>query len=355
MNFLQDINNSRRTLLRGITKHVGRVIIVPQTFSNVRTEVKRVLICRPNHRLGNLLLITPLLQEVTSTFPESKIDLFVKGTLAPILFKNYQNIDCIIELPKAPFQYLLKYIQTWISIRKKHYDIVINVDGGSSSGRLSVQFANSRYKLFGDPDSGLQQKFKDYEHFAKNPVYTFRYNLSKLGLPPTKKPMPSLDLKLSSDEIDKGKNILKQLVHNDNQTICLFTYATGDKCYPASWWEEFYKRLRTEYPQLNIIEVLPIQNISKLSFRVPSYYSRDIRQLGSVIANTQVFIGADSGIMHLASAVKTPTVGLFSITNKHQYGPYGNSSASIDTNTDNIETCIHLVNRILDSQLVFES
>jgi ADP-heptose:LPS heptosyltransferase len=353
MNFLQGINNSRRTLLRGITKHVGRTIIGPQTFSNARTEVKRVLICRPNHRLGNLLLITPLLQEITSTFPESKIDLFVKGTLASILFKNYQNIDRIIELPKTPFQYLIKYIQAWISIRKKHYDIVINVDRGSSSGRLSVQFANSRYKLFGDADTGLQQKFKDYEHFAKNPVYTLRYNLS--GLPQTKKPVPSLDLKLSSGEIDEGKNILKQLVRNDNQTICLFTYATGDKCYPVSWWEEFYKRLRSEYPQLNIIEVLPVQNISKLSFWVPSYYSRDIRQLASVITNTQVFIGADSGIMHLASAVKTPTVGLFSVTNKHQYGPYGNGSASIDTNTDNIEACIHLVNCILDSQLVFES
>jgi ADP-heptose:LPS heptosyltransferase len=37
------------------------------------------------------------------------------------------------------------------------------------------------------------------------------------------------------------------------------------------------------------------------------FYSKDIREIGAVIANTEIFIGADSGIMHLASASLTPT------------------------------------------------
>ena len=56
-------------------------------------EIKRVLICRPNQRLGNLLLVTPLVQEITETFPHYKIDLFEKGTLAPKVFKNYGNVN----------------------------------------------------------------------------------------------------------------------------------------------------------------------------------------------------------------------------------------------------------------------
>ena len=37
--------------------------------------IKKILVCRPNHRLGSLLLLQPLVQELESTFPNSKIDL----------------------------------------------------------------------------------------------------------------------------------------------------------------------------------------------------------------------------------------------------------------------------------------
>jgi ADP-heptose:LPS heptosyltransferase len=40
-------------------------------------------------------------------------------------------------------------------------------------------------------------------------------------------------------------------------------------------------------------------------------YSKDVREIGALMANTEVFIGGDSGIMHLASASKVSTVGLF--------------------------------------------
>jgi ADP-heptose:LPS heptosyltransferase len=60
-----------------------------------------------------------------------------------------------------------------------------------------------------------------------------------------------------------------------------------------------------------------------------TFYSKDIREIGAVIANTEIFIGADSGIMHLASASLTPTVGLFSRPNQVTYAPYNNDSTAI--------------------------
>ena len=41
---------------------------LPRGIDFTKAEIKRILICRPNHRLGNLLLLTPLLQEVIETF-----------------------------------------------------------------------------------------------------------------------------------------------------------------------------------------------------------------------------------------------------------------------------------------------
>ncbi len=352
MNFLKGINNYRRVLMRGITRNLADSTIPPRR-PNVKIDIKKVLICRPNHRLGNLLLITPLLQEVSALIPHCKIDLFVKGNLAPILFRNYEDIDSIIQLPRKPFQHLIEYVLSWILIKRQQYDIVINVEKSSSSGKLAVQFANSKYKFFGDVAQGAPSR--DHVHNAKYPVYALRNYLSKLGISKKDRPIPSLDLKLTPLEISDGKKILRELVKNDNKTICLFTYATGDKCYPASWWENFLQRLKNQYPRFNIIEVLPIQNLSNLSFKAPTFYSKDVRQIGSLIANTDVFIGADSGIMHLASAVKTPTVGLFSVTDEQTYGPYDNNSVAINTNISNTEICIGVLNRILLDDLIYET
>lgn len=163
------------------------------------------------------------------------------------------------------------------------------------------------------------------------------------------KQIPTLDIKLSSFEIAEGQKLLKKIVNNEKKTICLFTYATGDKCYPDIWWNEFYERLITAYKNYNIIEVLPIENISKIAFKAPTFYSMDIREIGSLIANTEVFIGADSGIMHLASSVQIPTVGLFSVTNQNMYRPYNNNSIAIDTNKINIIGCVKILDSILTS------
>jgi ADP-heptose:LPS heptosyltransferase len=335
MAILNKINVFRRGLMRNLTKNIGKARSQEDIILVDKNDIKRILICRPNGRLGNLLLITPLVQEVTEIFPNCKVDLFVKGTLAPIIFENYDNIDKIIDLPRKPFKSLLKYLNVWISIKKQNYDIAINVDQNSSSGRLAVQFSNAKYKFFGDANEETQLVKNDYDHIAKYPVYNFRNYLTKLRFPKTNKIIAPLDLKLSSFEITEGKRILNNLFHNDKRTICIFTYATGEKCLSEEWWGRFYTQLKEEY--------------KNFAFKAPTFYSKDIREIGAVIANADLFIGADSGIMHLASAVQTPTIGLFSISKMEKYEPYDNSSIGIDVKLYTKKDYLKVINSILNN------
>lgn len=346
MDFQKSMNNLKRVLFSEVTNH----FVSPSTQlpAKLKPMPAKILICRPNHRLGNLLLITPLLQEVSEIFPNCKIDLFVKGDLGPILFKNYKNVNNIIQLPKRPFQNLVKYVIGWIKIKSNPYDIAINVDKSSSSGRMSVQIANSRFKVQGNVIQDLKAKFPDYEHHAKFPVYNLRMYLKRMKLYQNDdRTIPSLDLKLEASEIAEGKKLLRNLVRNDKSTICLFTFATGKKCHSEQWWVNFYERLTSEFPHVNIIEILPIHKASQLSSRVISYYSRDVRQIASVLANSALFVGADSGMMHLASSAQIPTVGLFSVTDKTRYTPYANNSIAIETNSRNTDECVQLIASVL--------
>lgn len=350
MNILYKVNQFRRDLMSSLTKNIGK----QKTENNIiladKSEIKHILICRPNGRLGNLLLITPLIQEVTDTFPACKIDLFVKGKLASIVFENYKTINKIIYLPKKPFKSLLEYAKAWILIRNKAYDMVINVDQNSSSGRLAVRFSKAKHKFYGDLNGELAVQKNDYDHIAKYPVYNFQCYLTKLGLPAKNKTVAPLDLKLTSQELHNGKKILELLANPLKRTICIFTYATGIKCFSKEWWEDFYYKLKAEYQNYNIIEILPIENVSQIGFKAPTYYSKDIREMGSVLANVDLFIGADSGIMHLASSVQTTTIGLFSVSNLKKYQPYHNGSVGIDIKKCTQIQYFKIINSILENR-----
>lgn len=345
MSFLKSVNVYRRKLMHALTRNIGNSAKTANNPFDHSQVVRRVLVTRPNHRLGNLLLITPLVQEITTTFPECKVDLFVKGGLAPIIFKNYKQVGNIIQLPKKHFKAIGAYLGGWLALKKQHYDIVINVEKGSSSGRLSAQFTKSRHYFFGDASAELAS---DHEHIAKYPVYNLRSYLSNIGIAIKATDMPKLDLKLDANEIAAGKQLLDNITKNHKPTISIFTFATGSKCYSEQWWETCYERLLAEFPDCNIVEILPVENVSQIAFRAPTFYSKDVREIGSVIANTAVFIGADSGIMHLASAAQTPTIGLFAVSNLHKYTPYGNGSFAVDTHTDNyLEVIVAGTRRIL--------
>lgn len=335
------INAVRRSVMKSLTKNIGKSHAEGKLDKDF--VVRRVLISRPNHRLGNLLLLTPLVQEIENTFPDAKIDLFVKGGVSPIIYKNYKNVDKIFQLPKKPFSSLFQYIKGWFSLRLKKYDLVINATQGSSSGRLSILFAKSRYKFFGEDVENLSSQNADYNHIAKNTIYNLRHYLTQIGFQENNSEIPFLNLKLDEKELEDGKKKLYDIVKNDNKTICLFTNATGAKIYSEDWWQTFYAKLKAVFPDYNIIELLPVENISKLDFKIPNFYSKDVREMGGFLANTDVFIAADNGVMHLASASGVPTIGLFQVTDETVYKPYNEKSFAINTNNIDLDKVIDII------------
>jgi ADP-heptose:LPS heptosyltransferase len=334
MSFIRTINKYRK---KATNKLFVKTLNKSNKTSNFieKDKVKRILIVRPNHRLGNQLLLTPLLQEVINQFPGAKIDLFLKGGVGEIIFKNYTEINKIIALPKKHFKEIFKYLGSWLYLKKQQYDLVINLIHNSSSGNIATKITNAPTKFYGNSEvSEAMQKKLDYNHIAKKPVYDFWEALESTGLIIEKNKIPKINIKLDAIELAAGKKKLNEITNNSTkEVICVFTYATLDKCYSKEWWANFYSELKKVFTNYTIIEILPVENVSQINFEAPSYYSKDIREIAAVIANTKLFIGADSGMMHLSSATNTTTVGLFSVTNLAIYQPYFDNSFGIDTNT----------------------
>tara|TARA_B100001063_G_scaffold3946_1_gene2886 strand:+ start:211 stop:1248 length:1038 start_codon:yes stop_codon:yes gene_type:complete len=326
-------------LRRKITRFFSSLIIgnsnSEKKFNQDITQVKKILIIRPNHRLGNALLLTPLVKEIVKIFPNAEIHLFLKGNIGNVVFENYKDVTKIIKLPRKAFTNLLDYFFSWLSIFKVKYDVSINANRTSSSGKLAVKLSRSKYKFYNIPNDNFSD-IEDYIHNAKNPIYNIRFQIknkfNRLG-----KKIYKLDIKLREYEIENGNKLLKSMFKDEKPVISIFTFATGDKCYSKNWWNNFYTKIKYFEDEYNILEILPMENVSQINFKAKSYYSRDIREIASLMSNVKLFIGADSGMMHLAHSSNVCTVGLFNITEPEFYGVYGDHNISINTNDNNLD------------------
>ncbi|HZW62559.1 MAG TPA: glycosyltransferase family 9 protein [Flavobacteriaceae bacterium] len=342
------INKYRRRVMQKLTENVGAKHRLTKMQIKEKAEIKNILLIRPNHRLGNLLMLTPLLQEIETVFPAAKVNVFIKGTIGPVLFKEYTSVDKIVQLPRKPFKQLGLYIKQLFFLKKEKYDLVINADKNSSSGKIFTQLTRATYKIFGTIEDEKLSLDSAFVHMATSPVFCLRQLLKQSGIE-TSATFPALNLKLTPDEIELGKKQWESVADTSKLTLCIFTFATGTKCYSKSWWDVFYRRLLQEFPAYQIVEVLPVENVSQIEFKAPSFYSKDVREIAAFFYHTEIFIGADSGMMHLAAASGIPTVGLFSKTNSAKYKPYGNRSMAIDTNTTSQDDWITNIKRILES------
>ena len=229
----------------------------------------------------------------------------------------------------------MNYVLKSVNLLSHKYDIAIVGCEGSNSSKIFVKLSRASFKIYNSGTDNSNEPF----HIAKNPIYNLKINLNP-SEDLSDYHYPKLSIKLSNEEIEKGNLLIRKLFSGNKKTICIFTFATGSKCHSEQWWLKFYKKLKTEFNDFNILEILPIENVSQINFKSAHFYSKDLREIASIIENSVVFIGADSGMMHLSSATSTTTIGLFNVTNSKIYGPYGGENQSIDTNSIKISEII---------------
>ncbi|MDA0656585.1 MAG: glycosyltransferase family 9 protein, partial [Proteobacteria bacterium] len=67
----------------------------------------------------------------------------------------------------------------------------------------------------------------------------------------------------------------------------------------------------------SVLEAIPMPK------RIDLVGATDLATLGACLRRTSLFIGNDSGLMHMAAAAGTPTLGLFGPSRESLYAPWG--------------------------------
>jgi heptosyltransferase III len=302
-----------------------------------KAPVSSVLICRINGRLGNALFLTPLIERIHELFPGACIDLAMSYPQAPTLLNRQPGVRHIIAFPHKGIGMVWQYFAAVRRIRARTYDVVIDPTPESTSGRIVLTLCRAKYRV----GFATQSQWAPLTHAVRQPVEFMHQAIQPVFLlcsifgAPYDQQRIRLSLHLQPAEIDAGRSAITRAMQRNNVgagagTFGFFAHGTGSKPLERSWWLAFWKAFLELEPTAVPVEFLPSSSTAPTDARLTSLHFPSARELTAAIATTRMFVSADTGPMHLASATPVPTVALFRASDPILYRPLKSSDLVID-------------------------
>ncbi|HBK47513.1 MAG TPA: glycosyl transferase family 9 [Xanthomonadaceae bacterium] len=293
--------------------------------------IHRILVCHVSHTLGNTLLLTPLLQELERIYPGAEIDIVTRSPIAAQLYGRYFGVARLFHLPAHGAAHLWTVLRQWHRVRAGEYDLAIDTDAQSQTGRLLILWARARFRLgFSGPrKSGRISHPVPVELAPAHKAHRAVFLLAQARGTAAPAHCPPLDIQLDADERQRGQATLERVLAAGQAggprrgVIGVFANATGSKRLEQGWWQAFLDRLQALEPHYHLVEIVPASGRSLLGDRYPAFFSNDLRRLGGVLSALDLCVIGDCGVMHLSCAVHTRTLALFVTTDAEEWGPYG--------------------------------
>lgn len=292
---------------------------------------------RPNHRLGNTLLLTPLVQELLERFPGAQIDVISASDDAAAVFQRYAQVRAV-QFPARSYEHPLRVLALLWRLRRRRYDLAIDPIPRQRAGRFLLGWIKARDRV--GYRWGVRWRDRTLthaadasaapRHFAHAPLYLLRtaYRSADGGPLDAAAPMPPMDLRLTPAERAAGVERLASVLESTGprpvrapECIALFAHATGEKGFPVEWWLQLAAALTRERPQVRLIEIVPADRRARLAAVMPGLHTPQLRLLGATLAASSLLVIADGGVLHVGDAAGARILALFKTTDPMQYGP----------------------------------
>ncbi len=265
-------------------------------------------------RIGDAVLSTGLLRYLIETYPGSALTV-AAGPLAAPLFTDVPGLARLIVVEKKARG--LHWPSLWAQVATTRWDLAVDLRGSALTYLLWAR--QRRVMAKGDPD----------EHRVHQLARLFDL-----------KPPPAPTLWLSAGHVAAAA----KLVPPDARLLVISPAANWPrKEWRAARFAELALRLTAPTGPLagarvavmaaahERVQAAPV--IAALpADRVVDFVGKlDLLTAGAILRNAALFVGNDTGLMHLAAAAGAPTLGLFGPSNVREYAPWGPRAAYVHT------------------------
>ncbi len=306
--------------------------------------MRNILIIKLRY-IGDVLLTTPTLRAIKVAQPEVRITMMVNRGTEDVLCGN-PDMDEIMVLDKGSLAAQGRLIA---EIRRRRFDTVIDLTDGDRSAFLSwisgapvrIGF-NDEHRWRGRCYTQVVQSLPGVRHRIERDMEV----LKLLNIEPGSK-VPQL--RLTVEDENSADQLLEQFGIQRSQSIVVLQPGARYwfKAWPPERFAELADRLAFEHGCQVLIggtqqEINLAQQICQKAKSSPAIMAgrTTIRQFAAITKRSALFVGSDSGAMHIASAVGTPVVALFGPSNPHEWGPRGGPADVIYMGLD-CRFCFH--------------
>lgn len=260
-------------------------------------------------RIGDAVLSTGLIDYLQRTYPDARFTIAC-GEVAEGVFERMprRETTLIVRKRRADLHWLLLWartVGTW-------WDLVVDLRGSALSFFLPTR---RRAIMRG----------------GRRPGHRLRHLAATLGLKAPQRPVSWINLS------DQGR--ASELLPPQGPVLGIGPTANwAGKVWPAERFIELVQRLRTRWPGMRVAvfagpgeaEALMAQPVLDAFPDAVNLVGRlTLPQAAACLARCTVFVGNDSGLMHLAAASRVPTLGLFGPTLASEYAPSGLQAAFV--------------------------
>ncbi len=266
--------------------------------------VMRILFVTSN-RLGDAVLSTGLLDHLIRAHPAARITV-VCGPVAEGLFARMPNRAGTLVMEKRGKG--VHWLTLWAQVAPHLWDLVVDIRGSALSWLVPTK-RRAVFRRRGGP--------KVAELAAI------------LGLRPPPVPVAWFS------PADSAR--VRTLLGAAQDIIALAPTANwAPKVWPADRFAAAFHRLAGPHTQAVVLggpgaaeQAMAAPLLAALPGAIDLVGTLSLPEVSACLARASLFIGNDSGLMHMAAAAGAPTLGLFGPTDADVYGPVGRSAIAV--------------------------
>lgn len=299
--------------------------------------------------LGDYILMTPALRALRARYPRALIDILVSGDRAKEFLQHYRIFDEIAVMPKellkssaggAVRQGPTRLLAVRRRLHGKRYDVAVSFDhfipedASFFSALMIATGARQRVGL----DCGTTEGFFDVSvpdcGFGVRHEAEYQMAVAEVLDAPVIDLQPSVPI--DEEARDLARTRIATFVGDASEGPLIAMHPGCFHAYPARRWppEQFAAtadRLHARFGGRLLLlggpEELEVRKKVRdaLHSDIPCQIlcgEDSLLVTGAILKECDLFIGNDSGLMHLAAAVMTPTIGIFGLSNPRAWSPF---------------------------------
>jgi heptosyltransferase III len=281
------------------------------------TSTDRILLIQ-DRRIGDVVLSTALLEDLSAAYPTAAIDFLVGAAAAPVLLGHpLIRETLVLRRGNVP--------RMWREVRQRAYDIVIDVQGNGRTA-LITRASGAHVRVGWDVRGRgwLYTHRVPRERERRYVVHDRQRLLHAVGIP-TRAQLPTLYL--SAEERSAGESMLNAAGATGGRARVALVLVTRGSA--KNWPIANFAALASALMRRDHAVVLlpgPGEEAAVAAFHAAGGTAHvvpptDIRTSMALIAGCAIFISADTGPAHIATALGVPRVTLYGPTSPRAWDP----------------------------------